>query len=121
MSSYKAILFLVGCIAALLLPSRIPAVLAQSDSVVSAIGGESRVFAAFLVAYESERQRLAAKGVRLTPAELVKRHYWIRCSLTEKGVVEVGFGPATSGSTGGGVSYTIDADLLKVNGSSFSR
>jgi len=81
--------------------------------VLDRVLGQSELFAGFLVALQEQKELWKAKGIDLTPAELVKRHREIGCQKDEAGMIVVTFFPEKL-QIGGSVTYYVDPNVLKV-------
>jgi len=88
------------------------------DTVVWA---PSDLLAAFLVAYDANSERWHHQGIQFTPRDLIARHYAVRISRDGKDRVRVSFGPASPDVAGGGVTYFVDTERLKVVERMFER
>lgn len=87
----------------------------------SAVLAPSDLFAAFLVAYDAQRASWQARGVQLSPRELIARHYAIHIARDGDRRVAVMFAPKSPFVSGGGVTYFVDTEALKVVGKKIER
>ena len=98
-----------------------PQPIVDSAALGRPILASSDLLAAFLVAYDAQHEAWKAKGVQLTPRELIARHYSVQISREGSEQVVVSFAPSSPSVSGGGVTYHVDTRTLKVVGKSFER
>ncbi len=84
------------------------------EGLDKAILAPSDLLAAFLVAYEEQQKLWQNKGVALTPRELIVRHYAVYCTRNGPGQIAVMFTAASPFVSGGGMTYFVDMESLKV-------